>query len=164
MIPIRRFVGLAIFMALPVILITVGNYFGGTIYDFAANLYATGLATAALSLLVHLIVVRRIFPRESVTNQIVGLAISGSFSFVIYDVLLGYTARFTFLQRQGSTVNWGDDGSFSGLPRTAIGFHWPSFAEQLPGLIMVACVTGVFWLPCLWLLERWTYAQPQNHQ
>ena len=160
MIPIRRFVGIAAYLALPIMLMTLGNYFGGTIYDFAANLYVTGLATAVLSLVVHLIVVRRIFPRESMGGQIVGVAISGILSFIIYSILHGYTARITYLRRSGSTENWGDDGSFSGLPRTAIGFYWPSFAEELPRLIVVACITGIVWLPCLWLLERWSYAQP----
>ncbi len=163
---IRRFVGIAVYMALPVILMTIGNYFTGSISDFAANLYLTGLATAALSLLVHLIVVRRLFPRESASNQVFGVAISGVVAFIIYSLLYDYTAHVTYLQRQESSVNWGDEGSLSGLPRAALAFaYWPTFSERLaklPGIMLVACFTGIVWLPCLWLLERWSYAP--SHQ
>jgi len=166
MIPIRRFVGIAAYMALPVILMTLGNYLVGSISDFGANLYLTGLATAALSLLVHLIVVRRIFPRDSPVNQILGIAISVILSFNIYSLLYDYTAHITYLQRQGSSVSWGDEGALSGLPSAALGFAYgPTFSDRLarlPGVVVIAAVTAIVWLPCFYFLERWSYAPPQE--
>lgn len=155
--PDRRMIGVSILFVISISLTAFWNDFVGIIYDLAANLYFTGLATVAVSLPLHIFIVRRLLPRTSVPCQLLGVAISGIASIVIYDLLRAYTVHYTYLQRQGSSVNWGDDGKFSGLGVHAIGIRWATFRAHLPVTLTSACIYGIVWFPCLICLERWSY-------
>ncbi len=56
----RRLIGICILFRISISLTAFWNNFVGMIYDFAANLYFTGVATVAVSLPLHVFVVRRI--------------------------------------------------------------------------------------------------------
>jgi hypothetical protein len=155
----RRLTGAVTLFAISAALTSFWNGFVAIIADYAANLYYAGFATVALSLCLHGLVVRRFLPLSSVSCQLLGVAISGVFSFVLYDLFHGYTQHFTYLQREGASVNWGDDGRFSGLGHHALGFHWPTFYKHLPVTLIAGCLYGLVWFPCLAWLERWSHAE-----
>lgn len=155
--PYRRQMGASMLFVISAGLTAWWNDFIGMSRDFGANLFLAGFATVALSLCLHLFVVRRLLSRTSLPCQLMGVAASGVASFVIYDVLRGHTEHFTYLQRLGSSVNWGDEGRSVGLGRHAFGFRWPTFFSHLPNTLFSACLFGIVWFPCLVWLERWSY-------
>lgn len=148
--------GVVILFLISAALTAFWNNFVGMIHDFASNLYIAGLATVAVALPLHLFVIRRFLPRSLFITQLLGVALSGVVSILIYEVFRGYTEHYTYLHRDAA-VNWGDEGRFSGLGRYAFGFHWPTFLHFLPTTLSSACIYGVVWLPCLFCLERWSY-------
>jgi len=156
MMPDRRAIGVLILFVISVALTAFWNSFVGMIHDFAANLYFAGFATVAVALPLHLSVIRRLLPRSLFATQLLGVAISGVVSILIYELFRGYTEHYTYLHRD-STVNWGDEGRSSGLGLYASGFHWPTFLHFLPTTLSSACIYGAVWLPCLSCLERWSY-------
>lgn len=154
MLPDRRAIGVFMLFVISAALTAFWNSFVGMIHDFAANLYVAGFATVAVSLPLHLLVVRRLLPRSTVARQILGVAISGVISILIYEVFRGCAAHYTYLHRDAN-VNWGDNGRSTGLGRYAFGVHWPTFLHFLPSTISSACIYGAVWLPSLFCLERW---------
>ena len=156
MLPDRRAIGVVILFVISAALTAFWNSFVGMIHDFAANLYFAGFATVAVALPLHLFVIRRLLPRSLFATQLLGVAISGVVSILIYEVFRGYTEHYTYLHRD-ATVNWGDNGKSSGLGRYAFGVHWPTILHFLPTTLLSACTYGIIWLPCLFCLERWSY-------
>ena len=156
MLPDRRAIGVVILFVISAALTAFWNSFVGMIHDFAANLYLAGIVTVAVALPLHLFVIRRLLPRSLFATELLGVAISGAVSILIYEVFRGYTEHYTYLQRDAN-VNWGDDGRSSGLGRYAFGVHWPTFLHYLPTTFSSACIYGAIWLPCLFCLERWSY-------
>lgn len=138
------------------------NGFLGIIKDFAANLYVTGFVTVVLSLSLHVLVVRRVLPRSSFPCLLLGVVISGLLSFVLYDLVRGYTAHMTYLQRADSAVNWGDEGRRTGLGPHALGILWPMFATHVPFVLKAGLFYGALWFPLLLWLERWSYADSRS--
>lgn len=134
------------------------NNLAGIIHDFAGNLYFTGLASLCCALLVHQFIVRRIFHRDRLLSFLIGVAFSGILSIVLYDWFRDVTAHITFLQREGTSIKWGDDGMSSGLPRSAFGMSYSKFWAHLPRTLGSALIYGVVWFPILAFLERWAYA------
>ena len=158
---IRKFIAVLILLAISLGLTAFWNNFAGIIYDFAANLYFTGLATLCCTLLFHQRIVRQIWRRDRLYSFCIGLAITGVCSMVLYDGFRDITAHITWLQREGTTINWGDDGMQSGLPRSAYGLSDSDFWSKLPRTLISAVIYGFVWFPVLAMLERWAYAQPQ---
>lgn len=163
MILVRRLLGIAVLVMMSVGLTALSNHLWGTVYDYAANLYWAGLVTVAVSVLIHAYIVRKILLQPPLWTQLLGVAVSGILSIVIHELLCKTVAHLTWLQRQGSEVNWGDEGSLSGLPAGAMfGVHWPTFFGHLPLTLTGACIYGLLWFPLLVLLERWVYSSPQT--
>jgi hypothetical protein len=163
MIHYRRVCGVVVLFVVSAALTAFDNNFWGTIYDYAANKYWAGLATVAVSIPIHTCVIRRILPRQRLWSQLLGVAVSGILSIVIHELFCTIFAHRTWLQRQGSGVNWGDDGSLSGLPAGAMfGIHWPTFFGHLPITLTSACIYGVLWFPLLVWLERSIYPRSET--
>jgi len=154
----RRLVAVAVLIAISLGLTALWNSLAEIVYDFARNLYFTGLASLVCALIFHQLIVRRILRRDRLWSLLVGVAVSGVLSIVLYDWFRDVTAHITFVQRQGTTINWGDDGIFSGLPRSAFGLGFSDFWWHLPVTLGSALLYGVVWLPVLALLEACTYA------
>jgi hypothetical protein len=154
----RRLIGVAVLLAISAALTWFWNGFLPTVDDFAANLYYAGYATVGASLCFHLLVVRRVLPQLSVPCLLFGVAISGLLSCVLYNLFYGYAQHITYLQREGTSVNWGDDGRSSGLGHYASGIHWPTFLREVPAVLKAGCLPGLVWLPFLAWLEEWSYA------
>jgi hypothetical protein len=154
--PDRRAIGVVILFVISAALTAFWNSFVGMIHDFGTNLYFAGFATVAVALPLHLFVTRRLLPRTMVATELLGVAISGVVSILIYEVFRGYAEHYTHLHRD-TAVNWGDDGRSSGLGRYAFGVHWPTFMHFLPTTLSSACIYGAIWFPCLFCLERWSY-------
>ena len=158
----RSISAVAILFLISILLTAFVNGFAGIIHDFAANLYLTGIASLVCSLVVHQVIVRRVLPRNQIVPQLVGVALSGVLSIVLWDFLRDVTAHITFNQRDGSGIKWGDDGMASGLPRSAYGLSYSNFLAHLPVTLKSGVLYGVVWFPALALLERWTYADRRN--
>lgn len=154
----RRSIAVVILVAVSLGLTAGWNHLAGIIHDFAANLYLTGLTALAGGLLVHLFIVRRFLQRDQLLPFCIGLALSGLLSIVLYEGLRDLTAHLTWLQREGTSISWGDDGTGSGLPRSASGLSHSDFWPRLPRTLVAAAIYGVLWFPALAFLERWAYA------
>jgi hypothetical protein len=89
--------------------------------------------------------------------QLIGVAISGVISMFLHDLFRDITAHFTFAQRKGTTINWGDDGIYSGLPALGTGFEIGRIIADFPSILVSALIYGIVWFPVLVLLERWAY-------
>jgi hypothetical protein len=87
----------------------------------------------------------------------IGVALSGVISIVLYDWFRDVTGYITFVQREGTSINWGDNGMYSGLPRSAFGLNYSNFWIHLPRTLTAAVIYGVVWFPVLAFLERWAY-------
>jgi len=162
----RRSIAVIVLVSISLGLTAFWNSFAGIIYDFAGNLYFTGLASLGCALLIHQFIVRRILHRDRLLSFLVGVALSGILSIVLYDWFRDVTAHITFVQRAGTSINWGDDGMSSGLPRSAFGLSYSNFWVHLPVTLGSAVIYGVVWFPILAFLERWAYAgrKPQAEQ
>lgn len=162
----RRSLAVIILMSISLGLTAFWNSFAGIIYDFAVNLYFTGLASLVCVLMIHQFLVRRILHRDRLLSFLVGVALSGVLSIVLYDWFRDVTAHITLVQRAGTSINWGDAGISSGLPRSAFGLSYSNFWMHLPVTLGSAVIYGVVWFPILAFLERWAYAgrKPQAEQ
>jgi hypothetical protein len=158
----RKYVAVTALVAFSFGLTAFWNGFAEIIPDFAANLYFTGFASLGTALLVHQLVIRRILPRGRLIPQLAGVFLSGLLSIILYDWFLDVTAHITYLQREGSGINWGDDGRSSGLPRSAFGLGYSDFWSELPRAVGSAVIYGVGWFPILVLLECWAYPDPES--
>ena len=160
----RRSIAVIVLVTISLGLTAFWNNFAGIVHDFAGNLYFTGLASLGCTLLIHQFIVRRILHRELLLSFLIGVALSGILSIVLYDWFRDVTAHITFVQRDGTSINWGDDGMSSGLPRSAFGLGYSNFWTHLPRTLVSAVIYGVVWFPILALLERWTYADRTKTQ
>ena len=157
MITTRKVIALLVLVTASLALTAARNELFGTIFDYARNLYLAGLVTLATILCIHVFAVRRLLPVDRIFSQLLGMAFSGVLAMIIYDLAWTLTAYMTFAQRQGTTINWGDDGVYSGLPALGTGFDIWRFVSHLPTTIASAVLFGVVWFPLLTLLERWAY-------
>ena len=164
MLIIRRSIAVIVLVAISLGLTAFWNNFAGIIHDFASNLYFTGLASLCCALLVHQLIVRRILHRDRLRSFYIGVAFTGIFSIVLYSWLRDVTAHITFLQREGTSINWGDDGMYSGLPRSAYGLSYSNFWAHLPRTLVAAVIYGIVWFPVLAFFERWAYADRTKTQ
>ena len=163
----RRSIAVIVLVIISLGLTAFWNNFAGIVHDFAGNLYFTGLASLVCALLIHQIIIRRVLHRDRLLSFLIGVALSGILSIVLYDLFRDVTAHITFVQREGTSINWGDDGMSSGLPRSAFGLSYSNFLMHLPRTLVSAVMYGVVWFPILSLLERWAYAdrtRPQAEQ
>ena len=160
----RRFIAVVVLVAISLGLTAFWNEFAGIIYDFAGNLYLTGLASLGCALLFHQLIVRRLLGRSQLVPQLLGVAISGVLSIVVYDWFRDVTAHLTYLQREGTSINWGDNGMSSGLPRSAFGLSYSNFWSHLPVTLRSAVIYGVVWFPVLVCLERWAYSRQTKNK
>lgn len=154
----RRIVAVCLLTLTSVSLTAGCNNFDGMIYDYAHNLYFAGLGSLACGLCIHLCIVRRFLPLRRRSTQLLGVAISGVISILLYELFRDITAHVTFTQRMGTNINWGDEGRHSGLPALGGGFSLARCMASVPSTIFAALIYGVIWLPLLVFLERWAYA------
>jgi hypothetical protein len=157
---LRKIIAVIVLVSISLGLTAFWNNFVYIVHDFAGNLYFTGLASLGCALLIHQFVVRRILHRDRLPSFLIGVALSGILSIVLYDWFRDVTAHITFVQRMGTSINWGDDGMVSGLPRSAHGlsYGYYDFWDHLPVTLTSAVIYGVVWFPILAFLEWWTYA------
>ncbi len=123
--------------------------------DLAAHLYLTGFGTVAVSLYFHLKVTRRFLSQSSLPRMVLGVLISGCIAWVVYSIFIGFTLRITYLLREDS--EWGDVGSNYGLGAHATRIQWQKFITSVPSILKVSLITSVIWLPCLVILEKFSY-------
>jgi hypothetical protein len=133
------------------------NSFNAIIFDFASNLYYTGLITVAGSLIIHTFIIRRLFRRSILFCRLLGIGISGITAILVHSALLRVTARLTYIQREGSPINFGDDGRTTGLGNYAMRVDWPSFFANIPSGLVMAAISSLLWFPCLLILEWWVF-------
>jgi hypothetical protein len=162
----RRSIAVIVLVIISLGLTAFWNNFAGIVHDFAGNLYFTGLASLGCALLIHQFIVRRILHRHRLLSFLIGVALSGILSIVLYNWFRDVTAHITFVQRMGTSINWGDDGMVSGLPRSAYGlsYGYYDFWTRLPRTLVAAVIYGVVWFPILAFLERWTYEDQTKTQ
>jgi hypothetical protein len=153
----RRSIAVIVLVIISLGLTAFWNNFAGIVHDFAGNF--TGLASLGCALLIHQFIVRRILHRHRLLSFLIGVALSGILSIVLYDWFRDVTAHITFVQREGTSIKWGDDGMSSGLPRSAFGLGYSSFWTHLPRTLVSSVIYGVVWFPILAFLERWAYAK-----
>ena len=153
----RKIFSIGVLVAVSVLLTAAVNSFAGTIYDYAHNLYFAGTGSLAGGLLIHVLIVRRLLPVNRTAPQLIGVAISGVISVFLHDLFRDLTAHITFVQRKGTTINWGDDGIYSGLPALGTGFEIGRIISDFPSIVVSAFIYGIVWFPLLVLLERWAY-------
>ncbi len=157
---LRKIIAVIVLVFISLGLTKFGNKLVDIVHDFAGNLYFTGLASLGCALLIHQFVVRRILHRDRLPSFLIGVALSGIFSIVLYDWFRDVTAHITIVQRMGTSMPWGDDGMVSGLPRSAHGlsYGYYDFWGHLPLTLASAVIYGVVWFPILAFLEWWAYA------
>jgi hypothetical protein len=162
MLEFRKIIAVAILCLLPIALTGISNEIFDTPYDFAELLYDAGFATFACMFLVHQFVVRRLISRDHMVTQLLGVAVSGLASIVLYDLASNVAARICYTQRVSG--EW-DEGMSEGLPRAAaFGVGLTDFSDHLPSTLFAALVYSVVWFPGLVLLERWAYSLKRKAQ
>lgn len=153
----RKIIAVGILVVVSLLLSAAVNSIFGTIYDYAHNLYFAGIGSLVGALLIHVLMVRRFLPANRTAPQLGGVAVSGVMAFFLHDLFRDIAAHITFAQRKGTTINWGDDGIYSGLPALGKGFEIGRLISDFPAIMIAALVYGIVWIPLLVLLERWAY-------
>lgn len=146
----RRWIAAAVLITASAALTAYINYVKGTVLPLSRNLYFTALITVLATLAFHVILVRRHLPRTTLVSRLIGVAVSGATSFVIYDHLRTLTIRLTYRPRPSPSGDWGHEGLNGGLT-------WANFLDHLPMVLASAGFYAIAWLPLLVILERWAH-------